>query len=182
MRGAQGELRDLARVRRSPQYLLSCQRPLTHYLLPWQVGQKSAMRPRPVWRGHLHSRGYHKAVRGAQGKRRDLARVRCRPECLRLCQRPLTRLLSHHPHPTPRSQSRRQRHRNRGRLRARCRPQGDEDHQPRVRRRTPSIRFRVSAIDTPSFSTWQLGKNPALRPGRGRLGQHLHRGGHHQAV
>ena len=49
------------------------------------------------------------------------------------CQRPLTRLLLHHPQPTHRSQSRGQLHRSRGRLRARCRPQGDADHQPRVR-------------------------------------------------
>ena len=78
-------------TRTGPKCSPFCQRPLTHYLLPWQVGQQSAMRPRPVWRGHLHNRGYHQAVRGAQGKRRDLTRVRRRPECLRFCQRPLTR-------------------------------------------------------------------------------------------
>ena len=40
-------------------------------------------------------------MQGAQGERRDLTQVRCHtPECLLLCYRPLTRLLSSHPHST----------------------------------------------------------------------------------
>ena len=61
------------------------------------------------------------------------------------CQRPLKPLLNHRFHPAPRSQSREQQNRSRGRHCAGCHPQRDTDHQPQVRRRTPSVRFRVSA-------------------------------------
>ena len=53
--------------------------PLTLPPFPWQLGRQQALRPRPQRRRHLHSRGHNQAVRGPQGKRRDLARVRCRP-------------------------------------------------------------------------------------------------------
>ena len=67
------------------------------------------------------------------------------PECLLLCQRPLTCLLSHRPRSASPLQYRLQRDRRRGRHRARCRPQGDEDLQPGVRRRPQSVCFCVSA-------------------------------------
>ena len=69
---------------------LLCQRPLTPSFA-WQFGQQPALRRRQVGGRHLHRRGHHQAVRGTQGERRDLARVR-HPERLLSCQRPLTLL------------------------------------------------------------------------------------------
>jgi hypothetical protein len=68
----------------------------------------------------------------------------------------LTRLLSHHPHPTPRSQSRTQLDRRPGCLRARCNPQGDTDHQPKVRRRPRVFAFLSMPIDMPALSPYPL--------------------------
>ena len=78
----------------APECSLSCQRPLTILLFPWQFGRQRPLRRRSSRPRHLHCSGHHHAVRGAQGERRDLARVRRRPECFCFCQRPLTRLLS----------------------------------------------------------------------------------------
>ena len=69
------------------------------------------------------------------------------PKCLPLCQRPMTRLLSHRPHPDPRLQYRAQRHRSRGRLRARRHPQGDADHHPGVSHRPRLFAFVSAPID-----------------------------------
>ena len=66
--------------------------------------------------------------------------------CFLLCQRPLTCLLTLPP-PIP-LQSRGKWHRAQGRLRARCYPQGDTDHQPRVRRRPRVFAFVSAPIDT----------------------------------
>ena len=70
------------------------------------------------------------------------------PKCLPLCQRPMTRLLSHRPHPDPRLQYRAQRHRSRGRLRARRHPQGHADHHPGVSHRPRLFAFVSAPIDT----------------------------------
>ena len=65
------------------------------------------------------------------------------PEARAFCQHPMTRAcsLTARTHPL---QSHAQWHRARGRLRARCRPQGDDDHQPQVRR-WPRVFTFVSA-------------------------------------
>ena len=68
------------------------------------------------------------------------------PECSLSRQRPLTCLLTLPP-PIP-LQSRGKQHRAQGRLRARCYPQGDTDHQPRVRRRPRVFAFVSAPIDT----------------------------------
>ena len=90
------------------------------------------------------------------------------PECSLSCQRPLTRLLSHHSRSAPRSQSLLQQHRARGRLRARCRAQGDADRRTQVCRR-PEYPFCVSAPWHACSSplTWQ-----SLRQRRRREGCH----------
>ena len=72
----------------APERSLLCQRPLTLLLshhprapLTRQLGQQPALWPLlgvRKGRGHLHRGGHHKAVRGAQGERRDLAKVRRR--------------------------------------------------------------------------------------------------------
>lgn len=138
VRGAQGERRDLAQVRRHPACLLFCQCPLTSLLslaYPWQLDPQQYLRHQTLGRRHLHCREHHQALRGAQGEHRDLAQVRRRPACLPFCQRPLTRLLSHHLRSAPCSQSQAQQDRRQGRFHARRCPQGDADHPPRVRRR-----------------------------------------------
>ena len=42
----------------------------------WQLGLQPALRPRRSRPRHLHRRGHHQAVRGAQGELSDLAEVR----------------------------------------------------------------------------------------------------------
>ena len=105
----------------------------------------------------------------------QVAQVRHRnAKCLLLCQRPLTRLLSHRSYPAPRLQYWGQRHRSRGRLRARRHPQGDADHHPGVSHRPRLFAFVSAPIDTHSFSfPWQLGRQPALRR-RSLWRRHLH--------
>ena len=117
----------------APECSLSCQRPLT--LLntslccrALQSGRQPAQSQRRN-RSRRGPKGQHYAAIAQVGR---LA-LEPTPKCLLLCQRPLTRLLSHCSYPTPRSQSRRQRHQNRGRHCTGCHPQRDEDHQPQVR-------------------------------------------------
>ena len=43
-----------------------------------QLGAEPALRHQPAWLRHLHRLGHHQAVRGAQGKRHHLAKVRRR--------------------------------------------------------------------------------------------------------
>ena len=59
-----------------------------------QVGPQPALRYRRRWRWHLHHRGHHRAVRGAQGKRHHLAKVRRRHRSARSLAR-------HPPRPSP---------------------------------------------------------------------------------
>ena len=56
-----------------PECLLLCQRPLTFATPTLQFGRQPALWPRHHWPRHLHHGGHHQAVRGAQGKRRNLA-------------------------------------------------------------------------------------------------------------
>ena len=64
-----------------PECLVSCQCPLTLdcHSPPLQLGEEPALRPRLHGQRHLHLRGHHQAVRGTQGKRRDLAQVHRHP-------------------------------------------------------------------------------------------------------
>ena len=80
--------------------------------------------------------------------RRRSPRSSRRPECSLLCQRPLTHLLSHCFPTAPCSQSLPEQHRRRRRLRTRRHPQGDEDHQPQVRRRPRVFAFVSAPADT----------------------------------
>ena len=80
MRRAQGQRRHLARVRcRTVAPALSSTPAGTHpHSRPCsQLVRQPALRPRLPGHRHLHHRGHHQAVRGAQGHRRHLARV-CR--------------------------------------------------------------------------------------------------------
>jgi hypothetical protein len=136
-------------VRHSPEPELSL-RPLSMPLdtavlspFPFHPSPAVSTRTTSVQKEQLLSWTASRATRRCKCSSR-LRGARTGPKCSPLCQRPLTRLLSHHPHPTPCSQSRRKRHRIRGRLCARGHPQGDADHQLRVRRR-PSVRFCVNA-------------------------------------
>ena len=78
-----------------------CQRPLT---LPPSLGslahQLCGARLRER---HLHYRGHHQALRGAQGKHRDLAQVRRRPIVFAFVSAPVD--MPHHPPLLPCSQS-----------------------------------------------------------------------------
>ena len=124
----------------TPRCSLMCQRPLT------RACSLTALTHPLQSRAQCHrSPGRLRARCRPQEDRDHQPRVRRRPtECSLFCQRPLTRLLSHHSRPAPRLQARLQQDRIQGRLRARRHPQGDADHQPEVRRR-PSVRFCVNA-------------------------------------
>ena len=77
-------------------------------------------RPRRRRAGCTTRGGSRASSEPPQGDEDLQARVRLdlepTPECLLLCQRPLTRLISDHPRSTPLLQSRLQQHRSRGRL------------------------------------------------------------------
>jgi hypothetical protein len=89
--------------------------------------------------------------------------VRRRHQSLCLCQRPLTRSLTVPILPLA-WQSRGQQHQSRWRLRARCRPQGDDDHQPKVRRLRVFAFVMSAPIDTlASFSLSPLLPSPAAQ-------------------
>ena len=63
----------------APKCLPLCQRPLTLLAPVWQLGREQALRRQQVRQRHLHHRGHHQAVQGAQGEQRDLAQVRTAP-------------------------------------------------------------------------------------------------------
>jgi hypothetical protein len=98
-------------------------------------------------------------------KKTQITNLECAaaPECSLLCQRPLTRFLTVLILPLA-WQSRGQQNQSRWRLRARCCPQGDDDHQPKVRR-LRVVAFVMSApIDTlASFSLSPLLPSPAAQ-------------------
>jgi hypothetical protein len=76
--------------------LLLCQRPLTLLspalspfpLHSWQFGRQPALWRRPGWVRRVHRRGHQQALRGAQGKRRDLAQVRRCPQAFAIVSAP----------------------------------------------------------------------------------------------
>ena len=85
-------------------------------------------------------------------------------KCSLLCQRPLTRLLSHHSRSAPCLQSPLERDRRRERLRARCCPKGDANHRPAVRRHPIVFAFMSAPIDSPQHlpCSQSLGKQTRL--------------------
>ena len=72
------------------------------------------------------------------------------------CQGALTHLLSHCFPTAPCSQSLPEQHRRRRRLRTRRHPQGDEDHQPQVRRRPRVFAFVSAPADKLALSPYPI--------------------------
>jgi hypothetical protein len=125
-----------------PKGSLSCQRPLTCLLSHHSRSTSLAVSKATISEPRA-------PPRSLPSSRRRLSPASSAPppaKCLLSCQRPLTRLLSHHPHPTPRSQSHRQQHRRRRWQGSCCRAQGHADHYPEARAthtpRIPSVNAR----------------------------------------
>ena len=171
MRGAQGERRDFAQVRRRPRVFAFLSAPVdTPTLLPSPSHPSLAVSEATT----LESRAPPRSLPSSRRLRSPTSSAPPHPECSLSCQRPLTLLLSHRSHPAPHPQSRAQSHWDRGRLRARCRPQGYEDHQPQVRRCLRDVfDFTSAPVDTRAYSltapTHPLQSRGQYNPSRGRL-------------
>ena len=139
VRGAQGERRDLAGVRRRPQVFAFLSAPVDTPALSLPTSHPPVAVSGPT---KSETRAPPRSLPSSRRRRSPPWGVPL--PLFAFVSAPLARLLSHRSHPAPRLQYRAQRHQSRGRLRACGHPQGDADHHPEVSHR-PRVFASVSA-------------------------------------